>query len=396
VHLYPEDVAENFDVAMVGLGLRGIRIALISMYLTVENTAEDKRLNLRNMHHVEQSFQFTNTLYIIGGDFNQTAEELKTKTRWHDRIHGDVVCPALEYTCLAAGGGTSRVIDYIVMSKALIPLVRDIRHDLEARWNPHLGLILETEGRPLQLNLPKLVQAAALGAATTSTWSEAWEHSQACDHRVALASCQHDLLSVVLDELGRDIGKQYVVWCHAVEYQRDPKARPSRGQTIRIKRQAVGPKQLLQSWTAQPCEGYFEKLQLRLREWVHLTSKHVLQHQQHLDSVVHALAQLQPQLGVHLVGARTPHPDLLEGLAQLAQAPHRLQLARQCLSYVDHVVLEVQKQSRQQARQSFTQWALAATAGSASRAHKWVKKEAQLNWQMLHTSMVSTSLTPCR
>ena len=71
-------------------------------------------------------------------------------TQWAHKIGAQIVWPDVPFTC---SSGEGRVLDYVVVSKGLLPALRRITCSDATPWRPHLGLTLSIQARPREVLL---------------------------------------------------------------------------------------------------------------------------------------------------------------------------------------------------------------------------------------------------
>ena len=77
--------------------------------------------------------------FVAGGDW-QTTPQLLDESGWPDRMQATVVPPqGADSTCSGTGGG--RVIDFFVVSRAVMPMVQQCVVDEDVPFGPHLGVV---------------------------------------------------------------------------------------------------------------------------------------------------------------------------------------------------------------------------------------------------------------
>ena len=124
--------------------------------------------NLRTLEHVDHQTRGGADLFIWALDANITPspwEDYKAdgeSVTWLDKMKAEIVTVTnSSFTCMAgkgAKGGT--LIDYFIISKALLPLIKWILAVMDAPWSPHFGLELGLNAKPSEILLRILVKPA--------------------------------------------------------------------------------------------------------------------------------------------------------------------------------------------------------------------------------------------
>ena len=107
-------------------------VDLGSVYL-ISGAGPSSQDNLDILEDVGERLACLNRPFVIGGDWNMTADELET-TGWVQRVGGAIVKPQAALPTSCASG---RTIDFFVISQSLLYMVMDCYVVQEAKTTPH-------------------------------------------------------------------------------------------------------------------------------------------------------------------------------------------------------------------------------------------------------------------
>ncbi len=117
--------------------------------------------NLAVLQEVEEITRTGKRLFIMAADFNASPDDwCRDRGGWLHRNDASIITPDNSpITCrggLAEEGGS--LIDYIVASNKVLPLIERVWADLEAPWGPHYGLRVKLKGRADLVMVDRLVR----------------------------------------------------------------------------------------------------------------------------------------------------------------------------------------------------------------------------------------------
>ena len=134
----------GLDWSAITIRARGMDVLLVALYLTSGDAKS--RENYTKFEQVTRLVKAVGSPFIIIGDFNQTPDQL---IEWGvlTPMAGHVLAPRAALTCTS---GTGRLIDYVVCSKSLLPVLH-LQTEENVPWKPHVGLRLRLNMRPRTL-----------------------------------------------------------------------------------------------------------------------------------------------------------------------------------------------------------------------------------------------------
>ena len=130
---------------------RGLVLALFAGYF--DHTIGFSGANLQRLASIDLAIRCLGLPFVLAADFNDTPAALLA-TGWPSAVDATVLPPTnVDFTC---SSGAGRLIDYMVISHSLLPLVRSCTADFNSTWAPHMGISL-----PLR-TCPELVMVKSL------------------------------------------------------------------------------------------------------------------------------------------------------------------------------------------------------------------------------------------
>ena len=121
---------------------KGVTYIVAVLYLWCSaGLSERSNLLLLQAHLLSKIVGYPIILY---GDFNIHADVLR-QSGWLEYLGVDLFQPKTHTTITTADAS---LIDYVLVSKSLSPLILNISRTWEVPWGPHAGLILEVVSRP--------------------------------------------------------------------------------------------------------------------------------------------------------------------------------------------------------------------------------------------------------
>ena len=135
--------------------------------------------NMCRLQQVDRVTACGKTPFILSADFNMEPSEL-AQSGWLERVKAQIVVPANStHTCVPSHG-RPRVIDYLVVSSALIPFVSKLTVRTDVPWRPHYALSFAIRQSPWQVNVlqcptpsPWTVKPTEQSAQQGITWAQA-------------------------------------------------------------------------------------------------------------------------------------------------------------------------------------------------------------------------------
>ena len=168
--------------------------------------------------------------FVAAGDWNLSPSELNA-TQWPQSLQAETVAPEnVEFTCTM---GQMRIIDFLVVSKVMRPLVTRVLGDLSFKWSPHVGVSFQLSMRPRSLHVKKLVKPLPLfeGARASThcmpkrmSWSCAWQQAQLVVPKIVVRDL--GIGDGYLQE-AHSISEHYVRWSRAAELELGAVCSPS-------------------------------------------------------------------------------------------------------------------------------------------------------------------------
>ena len=139
-------------VAMATLRVRRTQILLVSLYCWTGEHAEQRNTAL----HAELGpyIDANGGIYIIGGDWNQTGEQLED-TGFPAQAKGIIVTPQVDFTCTS---GSRRLIDYFVIARSLTHVFVENGVDEGSPFSPHTAVRAKLCARPAAVSVPMLIR----------------------------------------------------------------------------------------------------------------------------------------------------------------------------------------------------------------------------------------------
>jgi hypothetical protein len=388
--------APGRDYSVIGLRLRGMNVAIIALYLDDQKDHSVMQpSNVAKLTNLLVDIKALGLPFLIGGDLNLPPQTFAQLTTWLDDAEADIVAPPL-VTCTS---GRGRTLDYLLVSRSILPLVTDVGLDPRASWSPHVGLEVSLDACPKAHKVRKLVQPPPLLQTGPSLFSFAEARIQA---EVVLGFAgiegpppvKHPLLGLALDHWGGAPTAEYARWSRAVELQRGLPlgAKSVRGQRPLARVCNLVPAKAADSWTACPHLGACDAAavswslvlclagQGRVRSdqaagaWIRLRGSldfldALPQHYQSSEALrlLRQAAALEPELGLVILGI------LSEPGSAAACRKHE---AEHITAFLAKAQTWLAARSKATIRQKFKNWAMSACTGGASKAHMWTKGSA--------------------
>ena len=101
--------------------------------------------NLIKLAELQTFLLKTSRHFVILADWNFEPHQL-AELDWLSSIQGEIIMLSeLQITC---SSGSGRMLDFAVISKGFVPIVRGFRGDLTTPWKPHTSICLDIAAKP--------------------------------------------------------------------------------------------------------------------------------------------------------------------------------------------------------------------------------------------------------